>query len=499
MRCRRGPFLRGPGGLPLLLLAGLLCLPACNRRRPLPRSADAGPAVELVERRATPAQVDPALLPPGGFADEREPNDDRDHAQPIDAGKGLRGSVLPPAQGASGKGDDDFYSYLVQAPPTSGGAPDATAARELTVVLTGGPTADLALEVLDGEGRRLLSLDERKKGEPESLAGLVLPLGQTLYLRVRPSPRMAGRAEWPGADANYQLLVNERPAPQGSEIEPNDTPEQATAVPGAPVGQGVDLSGRVLGKKDEDWFALGPAGAGEADGGQRGPGLGPGHAQGDILRVELTTPGVTPALRLLLPGAPGSRERRQLLEVRAPQGSEELMLRNVALPEGAQGVLLHLRALSLRRLEAGSAEARYQLRVTREPKLEGAEVEPNDACAQATLLPQGGDAVAGFLWPGDVDCFRLPVQAPLVATFHLNLPPGECQAELLPAEGAPGTPGTAGQGGGKAGTGKGERLPAELTIQSGSDVLVRVVQRGARACFAAPYRLSATTQPVPAP
>lgn len=499
MRCRRGLFLREPGGLPLLLLAGLLCLSACNRRRPLPRSADAGPSVELVERRAAPAQVDPALLPPGGFADEREPNDDRDHAQPIDAGKGLRGSVLPPAQGASGKGDDDFYSYLVQAPPASSGAPDTAAAREVTVVLTGGPTADLALEVLDGEGRRLLSLDERKKGEPESLAGLVLPLGQTLYLRVRPSPRMAGRAEWPGADASYQLLVNERPAPQGSEIEPNDTPEQATAVPGAPLGQGVDLSGRVLGKKDEDWFALAPAGAGagagDVDGGQRGPGPGPGSAQGDILRIELTTPGVTPALRLLLPGAPGSRERRQLLEVRAPQGSEELMLRNVSVPEGVQGVLLHLRALSLRRLEAGSAEARYQLRVTREPKLEGAEVEPNDACAQATPLPQGGDAVAGFLWPGDVDCFRLPVQAPTSATFHLTLPPGECQAELLPAEGAPGP---AGQGA-KTGTGKGERLPAELTIEAGGPVFVRVAQRGARACFAAPYRLSVTTQPVPAP
>lgn len=471
---------------PLLLfvcLGGLLCLPACscNRRRPIARSADAGPAVELVERRPAPARVDPALLPPGGFAEEREPNDDRDHAQPIDAGKGLRGSVLPPAQGAAGKGDDDFYSYLVQAP---GGAADA-AARELTVVLTGGPTADLTLEVLDGEGRRMLSLDERKKGEPESLAGLVMPLGQTLYLRVRPSPRMAGRAEWPGEDASYLLLVNERPAPQGSEIEPNDTPEQATVVPSAPAGQGVDLSGKVLGKKDEDWFVLAPAGGGGADGGA--PGQGQGQGQGEILRVELTTPGVTPALRLwVLSQGQGAQERRQLLEVRAPQGSEELMLRNVALPEGAKGVLLHLRALSLRRLEPGAAEARYQLRVTREPKLEGAEVEPNDACAQATPLQQGGDAVAGFLWPGDVDCFRLPVPAPLHATFRLQLPPGECQAELLPAEGA----------------GKGERLPAELTVQAGqagSDVLVRVAQRGARACFAAPYRLSVATQPVPAP
>ncbi len=34
------------------------------------------------------------------------------------------------------------------------------------------------------------------------------------------------------------------------------------------------------------------------------------------------------------------------------------------------------------------------------------EVEPNDRCEQASVLPANGE-VAGFLWPGDEDCFRL--------------------------------------------------------------------------------------------
>ena len=84
-------------------------------------------------------------------------------------------------------------------------------------------------------------------------------------------------------------------------------------------------------------------------------------------------------------------------------------------------------------------EARYHLRLTVEPELEDAEVEPNDDCAQASLVklaavaggPSEGE-IAGFLWPGDVDCFRLrpPSAGPAQWQLKLALPGGDCQAAL---------------------------------------------------------------------
>lgn len=454
-----------------------LLLGGCwKARKPLPRAADAGPAVELIERRPAGTTAEPA--PPAGFSEEREPNDDRDHAQPIDAGKGVRGAVTPPTAGAAGKGDDDWYSYLVQAAPSATGA----GPQELRLSLSGGPSADLSLELMDGDGHRLAVIDDRQKGEPEEVAGLVLNLGQTIYLRVRPSTRMAGRAEWPGEDANYRLVVTQAAAPAGSEVEPNDTPETAT-----PVVAG-DLVGAVSWKKDEDWFAL-PLGAG-GDGGTGAP-------RGAILRLEVTTPGAVPSLRVQ---AEVAGQVRRLADVKAA-GTEELTLRNIGLPEGAQRVLFGVRAVPGRvTAERAAADRRYGIRASVEPALDGAETEPNDGCERAN--PLAGD-IAGFLWPGDVDCFRVAVSGPSVVTLALRLPGDECQADLVEGGGAGGggAAGGAGGAGGAAPAGKGRREAqkgvSELVLRRSADVLVQVVQKGRKSCFAGPYRLQAQVQPDP--
>ncbi|MCS6914840.1 MAG: hypothetical protein RMK29_02155 [Myxococcales bacterium] len=423
-----------PGWIRVALgvLALLVVAYGCNRRRPIPRSPDAGPLVEVVDGggRAVEVVAQPLL-------DEQEPDDDRDQAQPLEPGKGLRGSL---AAHPDGKPDQDWYAYLVQLPTAQSGAEPTP--QELAVELVPDGTADLALEVLDGEGRRMVLLDDKPAGGAERLPGLVVRLGQTLYLRVRASSRAPAMPP----QAPYQLLLHQSAAPLGSEIEPNDTPEQAWEVAER------DLFGQISWRTDQDWFSV------PLPGPQNG--VDAGVARGTILRLEILSPGMELAARLLAEGG------APLLEVRGRNG--ELRLRNVGLPEGTRRILLGLRAASVRR----AGQGRYQVRVATEPALEGAEQEPNDRCEEATPLPhQRAGEVAGFLWPGDQDCFRLPLSVPSVVSLRLV---GDCPAELV----VPGEP----------------RGPS-LSLRRREDLLVRVAGRGGGVCFDAPYRLEYQVAP----
>lgn len=417
--------------LALALLGLLTACPAT--RRPLPRHRDGGPAVEVVEGPgAGPA---PLALPPSmPLLDEHEPDDDRDHAQPIELGKGIRGSVLPPTVGGAGKGDDDWYSYLIQ-------GPDPALPQELKVQLVGGRGLHLLLDLYDGDGKRIAGAEGPGTGPPAELSGLLLKVGATVYLRVRARPPLPASP----AEAEYRLLPTQVPAAPGSESEPNDTPEQAT-----PIG-GSDLSGVLSSKKDEDWFAL--------------PVAAPAQGAGGILRVELHMSGVVPLLRIAAAGAEPGRS----LVVQVLGAGEDLRLRNVGVPAGAKTMLLGIGALSYRK--AAAAE-RYHARVLFEPRLEGAEQEPNDDCQRPNVI--GSEGIAGFLWPGDADCFELrpnnpdPNRGPATIRPRLTLPPG-CEAELV---------------------------PAEPLLKVRDRLLLQIRARGAAGgCFEAPYRLQVDVEP----
>ena len=225
--------------LALGLTAGLLlsATTACNFRKPLPRVLDAGPPVEIVGpgSEKKPETGSGSVSRPSGLVstDEHEPNDDRTHAQPIAPTFSailVRGSLLPPTSGSAGKGDDDFYQYKV------GGAtapPPDSAVKPTPVLLSveaspGGSAArggDLALEISDAEGRLLIHADERGKAEAERVSGLAVLPGQLLTVRVRgklPSGPEAGTAVEQAAAARYELLLTEKPAAIGSELEPNN-------------------------------------------------------------------------------------------------------------------------------------------------------------------------------------------------------------------------------------------------------------------------------------
>lgn len=469
-------------------LVGLAALAACNLRKPLPRRLDGGPVVELVEAKPPvpggPARS-PGPTPPLG--EEHEPNDDLEHAQPLVAGQGIAGSLAAPTALGAGKGDDDYFAYRT-----------AAALQQVRIAVAGSPLADLQLELLTGQGQRMALVDERGRGEPEVLQSLVLAANQTFYLRVRGTVAATAKG---AADYGYQLTVEAVPAPPGSEQEPNDTPVAASPA------VGVDLTGALSHRRDEDYWVVSlPEAVGRrvtdsagATEGLRAPA---------VLRVELSTPYVVPSVRVLVEaaprpaaeldaglapppdgGAPVAPLLTPLVEVAASRGVQELRLRNLTLPAGSARAFIAVRGTSFIR---PPGESRYHLRLTVEPELEDAEVEPNDDCAQASLLKLtavgGGRSegeLAGFLWPGDLDCFRLrpPSPGPAEWQLKLSLPGGDCQAALELGRGSdPTVKGTPDGAGG-------------LNVRARGELLVRVSSRDRKTCFDAPYKLSARQTP----
>jgi hypothetical protein len=168
------------------ILCALLLLAACGqRRKPIASGGDSGPVVEVVEPTA------PSLRPKLPLVDEKEPDDDLAHAQPIEAGKGIRGS-LGALRTVRGKpaGDEDWYSWLQGGTPRDGGFDEAR------LELSGVPGLDLQLEVLDGDGKRLWLANDGGPGQPEVIANLAVTPGHTYYVRVREG----GKATPPRSD-----------------------------------------------------------------------------------------------------------------------------------------------------------------------------------------------------------------------------------------------------------------------------------------------------------
>ena len=460
---------------PSILLLAVLGLCGCNPRKPLAVSKDLGPSVQVLDVSAKPVVGNPGSLAPS--LPETEPNDDREHAQRLDPQKVLRGSLLAPVTSGAGRGDDDYFVWPAQPTPQ-------------TLRIDGSGAPDLSLELLGANGESLGLIDDRGPGEGERLWGLTVRAGQPLYIRVR--GRVKAEAAHEATLGTYQLTVSSTAAVPDSEAEPNDS------LPSASPILGSDASGVLSTKRDEDFFVM----ALPAVPGRRSPtpGSGEGLREAAILRVELRTPALQPALRVFVEPTSsnpdgGSAPPKLVLDLAAGKGKEDLRIRNLPIPAGSSRVVVAVRGLSFLR---PPGESRYHLRLLIEPPLEGAESEPNDNCAlQANALPvsSGTAEIAGFLWPGDVDCFRIPAMGSSTTTYlaKLLLPGGDCGATLDVVRSDGKTED------GKARAEKSE--PAKLsdgkitehTVTTAGDVVLRVSSRERRTCFEAPYRLSVTT------
>ena len=273
----------------------------------------------------------------------------------------------------------------------------------------------------------------------------------------------------PKGDAthSYELTVTAAKAAESDEREPNDDVAHATPVK-LSNGTTGDVSGFFGRKRDEDWLNVSLAGVPAKD----------GRA---TLRLELAPAAeVAPSLKVVA-------GKEVFAEARGAK-NDELRLRNVGVTTAAGAVAVVLRAV-----EGRSPDARWGLRIGLEPPLDGAEREPNNDVAHATpLVLAGGTAqIAGFLWPGDSDVYRVTGAAPeSQLSFDVD---GVDKVDLkLERIGADGKSWVRAD---DASVGQGETLPPAKA----GDALVRVSARARDTAFDAPYRLTATmAQPVPA-
>ncbi len=404
-----------------------------GRRKPIHVKGDAGPSVVVVE----PTKKQPVANTPVPLIDEVEPDDDVAHAQPMTAGQGIRGTIGAP-QIVKGKprGDVDVYSWLETA-----GAPDG-GFNETRVELSGVPGVDLVLEILSGDGAKLWLANDGGPGEPEVVPNIAFEAGHTYYLRVRALGDKSDPAH------PYELVLRSALAAPNAEREPNDDPARANAQ--AAPGDANGFFGR---RRDEDWFRVPIATA-------------PG-----ILRLELTpVEGVAPELRVMA-------GQTVLASARAGRG-EELRLRNVGIPAAGDALVV------LKAAEGRNVLDRWSLKLGVEPPLDGAEREPNDTAEKAQTIAVDGAPVAGFLWPGDVDFYRVSGAADQLFSVEVEgVDKVDLKLDRLAADGRLLAHAD------DAGVGLGERLPPWPV---GAGALVRVTARARDSAFDAPYRLVLT-------
>lgn len=433
----------------LLPLVTLLGVGGCPRRKPLPLAkSDMGPAVEVVQAPTSPAQRSAPALPLGK---EEEPNDTLATAQPLTMGGGIRGTLAEP-HSTRGKlvGDVDLYSFMAPGAPS-----DMGSFAEVRLELTGVPGLALSLEVLDGDGKRLL-VRRGGVGAPIAIPNVAVEPAHTYYVRVREAKSPLGAKDQP-----YALTLQSAPAGSGEEREPNDTAAQASSI-ALTNGQSGQAQGLFGGARDEDWLQLSLDGL---------------PAPAAWLRLELVPPaGVTVSIKV-------EDAKGQRLATTRGLRDAELRLRNVGLDPASGPVRIALLGLG------GGPEARWVLRYAVEPPLNGVEREPNDDPARATplVLANGAGSLAGFLWPGDRDCYRVsgaPAEAQLrfevdgVEDVDLTLERVDSAGKVLSRAD-------------DNRVGQGEVLPPALW----GDGLVRVSARVRDTAFDVPYHLTATVVP----
>ncbi|HEY0189771.1 MAG TPA: hypothetical protein VGC42_01535 [Kofleriaceae bacterium] len=173
-------------------------------RKGQPAAAEAGPPA------IGPYELTASMAAPSAGS-EHEPDDDRGQANDLiagDTGTGFLGWT----------GDADVWKISVEA---------LSARNALDVELTAVDGVALQLELGDGVGKPILKRTGRKGG-PLVVRGFVpqVPAGAPPfhYLTVR-------AAERSNPETAYQLRAVAKVIPADAELEPNDTPETAMAMP----------------------------------------------------------------------------------------------------------------------------------------------------------------------------------------------------------------------------------------------------------------------------
>ncbi len=193
-------------------------------------------------RASVPLQNPPGLrqlpyIPNGqGYAGEAEPNGTSATASAL-GGTNLvaRGSLFP-------NGDIDFYSFTAN-------AGDRVYAATMTSFSAGSST-DSQLTLLDADGTTVIEFDDDNgsfAGLSSSIAGAIIPANGTYFLRV--NDFTAGTT----SERPYELHLRVQSGAPTPEVEANDTPGTANALP---ANGWVSGTRNPAAATEQDWFSL---------------------------------------------------------------------------------------------------------------------------------------------------------------------------------------------------------------------------------------------------
>jgi len=405
------------------------------------------------------------------MAEEIEPNDSIAHAQALaptsEMGAGIMGRLAAPPGGKAK--DVDLFRITIPPPAVVVAAPDgATTAPELQqlrIEAHPDPTLAVALDVLDEQGKVVITSSGGGPGEPQAIPNVAAtPGGAPLLVRIRTGAAAAGPAGAGGQSggagvptATYRLTARIVPFGPGDETEPNGKLASANEA-----NLDGDVAGYLGWRHDEDWFRIPTA----------------GMPEGGVLSVELDAlEGVAASLTVY------DSAQHKILEQHGRKG-DRVALRNVRLPSGAEPTVYVVVSADAGR----NLDTRYTLHLKSEEAKADGEIEPNDDPAHAMPLADG--SVTGTLGPGDSDVYRYLAAAPSELSFEVQPPPRiDVKVDVLREDGTTLMRVDAGKRGAV------ERLP---NLFASGAVFLRLQAAKGEGNLDEPYRVTVSARPIEA-
>jgi hypothetical protein len=199
---------------------------------PRPTRGKGRKPVEPPKPSVGPYEITASLAAPAtGF--EREPDNDRGEANDLIAGESVGGYI-------GWAGDVDLWKISLEA---------LSARNALDIVLSAVEGSALAIEILDGVGKPVVTRRGVKGAEL-----VIRGFAPTVPQGAPPFHYLAVKADRSNPETAYQLKTTPKLIEPDAEIEPNDNPETAMAVPGDRKGVNARWS-----TGDVDCFAISPA------------------------------------------------------------------------------------------------------------------------------------------------------------------------------------------------------------------------------------------------
>jgi len=285
-----------------------------------------------------------------GESDEREPNDDRESAQRIEPGRDLSGFFSPAynRQNAGGEFPLREEDWFACTPELKDGRP-AVIDLELSAVAGINPVLYLYNPSLE----LITAADAGSVNEGESIRDIGISTPGTYYIMVA-SKSFESNHELP-----YRLSISMKELDVSSELEPNNAPERANAM------AADKINGKAWPEGDRDYFLY------------RGKG-GP-----ELYRVEAIPPGGLDLMLSLLDG-----QGNRIFEIDNGERGEPEVMPDAPFSGEFYSVVSSKRGQADR-------DNNYRLSVTRLPRGEAYELEPNDSRERATKL--GGGLIKGYI------------------------------------------------------------------------------------------------------